>query len=256
MSVDQRMADKVVIVTGAGQGIGSELVRAVVARGGRVVGIDRNADALSSSMESYGNTALALVGDVTDPTFVAAAVDNAVQHFGAVHGLVNNAGIIRPAMLEKMTLEQWNQVVSVHMTGSFLWVQAVGRHMISRFTEGDRLTGSIINVSSIAGLKGSIGQTNYSAAKAGQLGITMSAAREWARYGIRVNAVCFGVVETPMTEIIRGDKFRDNILAGIPLGYFALPEDVVPPVCFLLSDEARYVTGQHLSIDGGAHISL
>jgi NAD(P)-dependent dehydrogenase (short-subunit alcohol dehydrogenase family) len=121
---------------------------------------------------------------------------------GAVHGLVNNAGITRPAMIEKMTVEQWQQVLDVHLSGSFYFLQAVGRHALARARAGDRSSASIVSISSDAGRRGTIGQLNYGAAKAGLLGLTMCAAREWAKYNVRVNTVGFGVVETPMTETI------------------------------------------------------
>jgi 3-oxoacyl-[acyl-carrier protein] reductase len=191
---------------------------------------------------------LAVVGSVADPELAAKAVEDAVARFGGVHGLVNNAGIIRPAMIEKMTPKEWHDVIDVHLTGTFYWLQAVGRHMIARSKAGD--------ASSDAGRKGSIGQVNYAAAKAGMLGVTMTAAREWGRYNIRTNSVCFGVVETPMTEVIRGEKFRDKIMNQIPLERFASPDEVVKTVCFLLSDAASYITGQHLGVNGGFHISL
>jgi 3-oxoacyl-[acyl-carrier protein] reductase len=128
--------------------------------------------------------------------------------------------------------------------------------MLQRTREGDTTGGSIVNISSDAGRKGSIGQINYAAAKAGMLGMTMTAAREWGKYAIRSNSVCFGVVETPMTEVVRGEKFRDSMLAQIPMGRWAQPEEVVKTVCFLLSDAASYITGQHLAVNGGFHISL
>jgi 3-oxoacyl-[acyl-carrier protein] reductase len=117
--------------------------------------------------------------------------------------------------------------------------------------DGDAAPASIVNISSDAGRRGTIGQINYAAAKAGVFGLTMSAAREWGRHGIRVNTVCFGIVETQMTETIRGEKFRDTCLAQIPLGRWATPAEVARPVCFLLGDEASYITGQHLSVNGG-----
>jgi 3-oxoacyl-[acyl-carrier protein] reductase len=128
--------------------------------------------------------------------------------------------------------------------------------MIERSKGGDATGGSVVNISSDAGRKGSIGQINYAAAKAGMLGMTMTAAREWGRYNIRANSVCFGVVETPMTEVVRGEKFRDGLLAQIPLGRWSTPEEVVKTICFLLSDGASYITGQHLGVNGGFHISL
>jgi 3-oxoacyl-[acyl-carrier protein] reductase len=159
-------------------------------------------------------------------------------------------------MIEKMSKEAWQQVIDVHLSGSFFFLQAVGRHVLARVRAGDKVAGAIVNISSDAGRKGTVGQINYSAAKAGLFGLTMSAAREWARYGLRVNTVGFGVVETPMTETIRGEKFRDTYLAQIPLGRWAEPHEAAHPVCFLLSDAASYVTGQHLSANGGFTIGL
>ena len=193
---------------------------------------------------------------MADAAFAQAVVEASVARFGAVHGLVNNAGITRTAMIEKMTVEQWQQVIDVHLTGSFYFLQAVGRHMLARSRDGDKSGGAIVNISSDAGRRGTVGQVNYGAAKAGVLGLTMCAAREWAKYNVRVNTVGFGVVETPMTETIRSEKFADTYLAQIPLGRWAEAGEVARPVCFLLSDAASYVTGQHLSANGGYTIGV
>ncbi|VTU31735.1 3-oxoacyl-[acyl-carrier-protein] reductase FabG [Variovorax sp. PBL-H6] len=248
---------RTIVVTGAGQGIGKAVVELVLELGGNAVAVDLNAETLKAATASMPqDRVLAVVGSVADHELAARAVEDSVRRFGAVHGLVNNAGIIRPAMIEKMTPKEWQDVIDVHLTGTFFWTQAVGRHMVARAKGGDASGGSIVNISSDAGRKGSVGQVNYAAAKAGMLGVTMTAAREWGRYNIRSNSICFGVVETPMTEVIRGDKFRDRILSQIPLERWAQPEEVVKVVCFLLSDAASYVTGQHLGVNGGFHISL
>jgi 3-oxoacyl-[acyl-carrier protein] reductase len=247
---------KVIVVTGAAQGIGAALTDQCVSLGAQVVAVDLNGDGLAELGKRHGKSVLTRTGNVADQAFVLSSVTEAIDHFGAIHGLANNAGITRPAMIEKMALEQWNQVLEVHLTAAFLWTQAVGKHMIQRFKDGDQRPGAIVNHSSIAGLRGSIGQLNYAAAKSGQLGMSMSIAREWSRYGIRANSVCFGVVETPMTETIRGEKFRDGMLAGIPLGRWSQPSEVTPMICFLLSDDASYITGQFIAIDGGVHTSL
>ncbi len=253
VSLDQRT----LVVTGAAQGIGKAIVELAVQLGAHVVAVDLNEQALREALAPLpADRVMAVVGSVTDADLASRCVADAVERFGAVHGLVNNAGIIRPAMIEKMSLRQWQEVIDVHLTGTFLWLQAVGRHMVERARGGDASGGAIVNISSDAGRKGSIGQINYAAAKSGMLGVTMTAAREWGRYNIRTNSLCFGVVETPMTEVVRGEKFRDNMLAQIPLGRWASPQEVVKTVCFLLSDGASYITGQHLGVNGGFHISL
>ncbi len=243
-----------IVITGAGQGIGEATARLVVDLGGKAILTDIQEDKLQAVADSLGDAADATAGNVADPGFVQDFINGAVAKHGAIHGLMNNAGIVRAAMIHKMSFEVWQQVIDVNLTGVYLCLQAVGRHMIERAKDGDDSPGAIVNVSSIAGRRGTIGQINYGAAKAGVLGITMSAAKEWGRYGIRTNSVCFGVVETEMTETIRGPKFRDGAMAPIVLQRFSTPEEVVKGVCFLLSDAASYITGQHLSIDGGAHI--
>lgn len=250
------LENRTVIVTGAAQGIGQAVAEWVIELGGNLVAVDLNKEMLEQSMSSLVHErVMSIVGNVTDPELAADTVDRAETRFGAVHGLVNNAGIIRPAMIERMSVRQWQEVIDVHLSGSFYWLQAVGRHMIRRANEGQP-GGSIVNISSEAGRRGSIGQVNYAAAKAGILGLTMSAAREWGRYGIRTNSVCFGVVETPMTEVIRSERFRDKMLEQIPLGRWASASEVARTVCYLLSDASSYVTGQHVGVNGGYHISV
>jgi len=245
-----------ILVTGAGQGIGKATAELAVELGAKVALVDVNGDTLGAVADALGDNAKAYVGSVAEPGFVQGMVADVVRDFGTVHGLMNNAGIVRAAMIHKMPVETWQQVIDVNLTGVFLCLQEVGRHYMERAKDGDEAPGAIVNVSSIAGRRGTIGQINYGAAKSGVLGITMSAAREWGRHGIRVNSVCFGLVETPMTETVRGEKFRDQYMAMIPMGRFSAPEEVAKPVCFLLSEGASYVTGQHLNIDGGACIGM
>lgn len=249
------LQDQVIIVTGAAQGIGMAVARLALDLGAKVAAVDLQGEPLAALAQEFPDRVMPLVGSVSDPEFVQASVQLVLARFGRIHGLVNNAGIGRPALIEKMTLDQWKVVLDVHLTGSFLWLQAVGRHLIERAKAGDAAPGAIVNITSDAGRRGSIGQINYSAAKAGMLGITMSATREWAKYGIRTNSVSLGVVETPMTEVIRGERFKDAILAQIPMGRWAQPEEVVKTICFLLSDAASYVTGQHVGVNGGYHLA-
>lgn len=247
---------RAVVVTGAGQGIGLAICELAHELGANLLMIDVNAETLNDASRLFQpSRALARAGSVTDEGFVAEAIAEAEEKFGALHGLVNNAGITRPAMLEKMTAQQWADVLAVNLTGCFNVLQAFGRSVIARREAGDRAPASVVNISSVTGRKGTIGQVNYSAAKSGLFGVTMSAALEWARHDIRSNAVCYGLVETQMTEVIRGEKFRDTMLARIPLGRFTSPAESAQPACFLLSDAASYITGQILSVDGGTYMS-
>ena len=249
------MDGRVIMITGAAQGIGRGVAQKATELGATLVLVDLNEEGIKETAEMV-NAAGVYVGSVADPGFVQETVDDVVQKHGVINGLFNNAGIIRTAMIHKMSVADWQAVIDVNLTGVFHCLQAVGRHMIERVKEGDDSPCRIVNVSSIAGRKGTIGQINYGAAKSGVLGITMSAAREWARHGICINSVCFGAVETPMTEVIRSPKFIERTMASIPMGRIAQPEEVAGPCCFLLSDTASYITGQHLSIDGGSHIGF
>ncbi len=244
-----------ILVTGAAQGIGLATARLLASLNARLTLLDLDADALEQARQQLPADTLALSGSVSDRAFVADAVGQSSARFGGVHGLVNNAGITRTAMIDKMTFEEWQAVIDVNLTGAFNVLQAVGKDMIARARAGEAEPGTIVNISSDAGRKGTIGQINYGAAKSGVLGLTMSAAREWGRYGIRVNSVAYSIVETDMTEVVRGDKFRDRYLANIPLGRFLKPEEAALSIAFLLSPAGTFITGQHLSVNGGSHIT-
>lgn len=243
--------NKVALVTGAGQGLGAAIAQALAAHGARVAVADINADAaagVAATINAAGGTAQGFACNVAERTHVNAMAEEIAARLGKIDILVNNAGIIRPAMLHKMREEDWNAVLDVHLKGSFHCLQAVVPGMIAS------AYGRIINVTSTAGLLGTIGQINYSAAKAGIVGMTMSAAKELGKYNITVNAIAPGAA-TPMTEVIRtDDRFKDAYLARLPLGRWAEPGEVAPAFVFLASDWASYITGQILGVDGGLTI--
>lgn len=243
-----QLVGKTAVVTGAAQGIGAAVARAFVHEGARVCVADlafEQAEALAAQLRAEGGEVLASACDVSKGDQVAAMFSAATGALGSVDILVNNAGIIRPAMLHNMTAAQWDSVLAVHLTGSFNCLRAVVPGMM------ERRWGRIINVTSTAGVQGTIGQINYSAAKAGIVGLTLSAARELAKYGITVNAVAPGAA-TPMTETIRTDeRFQQKYLDRIPLGRWAEPSEIAPVFVFFASAAASYVTGQVLAADGG-----
>ncbi|MDR3448605.1 MAG: SDR family NAD(P)-dependent oxidoreductase [Alphaproteobacteria bacterium] len=252
------LSGRTILITGAAQGIGQGVAELALSLGASVAAMDVNGEHLRAwAATQPADRVMTIEGSVADHDFVHASVRKIVERFGDVNGLVNNAGIVRAAMIEKMTAQQWRDVVDVNMTGAFNCLQAVGAHMVARAQAGEKVNGSIVNVSSDAGRKGSVGQINYSATKSALLGMTMSAAREWSKFGIRVNSICFGVVETPMTATIRGnEKFSVGLLQQIPMGRWSKTTESSPPICFMLSDAASYVTGQHLSVNGGYHIGF
>lgn len=245
-----------IVVTGAAQGIGEAIARLAHQLGAYVILNDVNQEKLEALAVELGERVEIHVGSVADYDFVQGMVREAVNSRGAIHGCVNNAGIVRAAMAKKMTKETWQSVIDVNLTGAFYCLQAVGQHMLKRIEDGDKSPASIVNISSDAGRRGTIGQINYGAAKSGVLGLTMSAAREWSQFGVRINSVLFGAVDTPMTEVILSDKFRDGLMAQIPMNRVATPAEVSRPVCFLLSEGASYITGQHLSVNGGYTIGV
>ncbi len=243
-----RLQGKVAIVTGARQGIGESVSVALAREGASVVMISRSIspdNPVVAKVKDCGGRYLIMNVDVGDHQQVQKMVDETMAAFGRVDILFNNAGITRPAMLWKMTPEQWEDVIRINLTGPFNCIRSVAGPMM------EQKSGSIINVTSSAGLLGTIGQVNYTAAKGGIYALSKSAAKELARYGIRVNTIA-PMAETEMTKKISTDpKLAPKYLERIPLGRFASPDEIAPIVVFLGSDESSYITGQTICVDGG-----
>ena len=244
-----KLEDRVAVVTGAGQGIGRAIAIRYAQEGAKVAVVDVNPEttqAVVDEITAAGGTAIAVLCDVSQRDAVFDAATEIAEKFGApISILVSNAGVTRPAMLWKMTDEEWKTVLGTHVDGSFYWLQAV----VPAMREAKR--GHVIFTTSGAGLIGSVGQINYAVAKAGLLGMTRSAARELAPFNIIVNAVA-PAAATPMTETIRTDeRFKELYLDGIPLHRWAEPEEIAGTYVFLASDDASYLTGQVVSVDGG-----
>ena len=245
-----RLKDKVALVTGSSRGVGRAIALAYAREGASVV-INYTANQAAgeeviAAIKEMGEKAVLVKADVSKAADAEALVQKGVDEFGGIDILVNNAGLSRPAMLLKMTEDQWDQVVDIHLKGAFLCTQFAARHM------KEQNKGKIINVTSVAGIVGTVGQINYSAAKGGLLSFTKSAARELARYNVCVNVICLGIVATDMTEKIRTDeKLKEIYMNRILLKRFAEPDDISPAFVFLSSDESDYITGQLLCVDGG-----
>jgi 3-oxoacyl-[acyl-carrier protein] reductase len=245
-----KLKGKAAVVTGGGRGVGSSISVAFAKEGANVIvnyaSNPKTASQVVERINGLGQKAVAVQADVATKQGAETVIQAAVKEFGKIDILVNNAGFTRPAMLHKMTEEEWDAVVDIHMKAPWLCIKAASPYMI------EQKKGSIINVTSVAGLVGTVGQINYSAAKGGVVAITKSAARELARYGITVNCISLGIVATDMTEKIRTDQKLAEIYMGrILLKRFADADDIAPPFVFLASDDAQYITGQLLCVDGG-----
>lgn len=245
-----RLENKKAIVTGGGRGIGRAIALAFAKEGADVLvnyhSNDSAAKEVVEQVQNMGRKAVAVKADVSSYQDCYSMVESAVNELGGLDVLVNNAGMSKPGMLLKMSEEDWDRIIDIHLKGAFNGTQAAARHM------KEQKSGRIINVTSSAGLYGTIGQINYSSAKAGIIGFTKSACRELGRYNITVNAICPGITATEMTTKVREDeKLRDIYLGRIQLRRFAEPEEIAPAFVFFASDEAGYVTGQVLAVDGG-----
>jgi 3-oxoacyl-[acyl-carrier protein] reductase len=243
------LTDRVALVTGASRGIGRSIVLAMSRLGAVVIAVDVLGDQVREVVEEIeraGGRAAAVSADITDPAAVEAAVATALERYGRLDILVNNAGVTRDNLLARMKREDWQFVIDVNLTGAFTCMQAVMRPMMKQ------RSGRIISISSVVGQMGNAGQANYGASKAGLIGLSKSLAREIAGRNITVNVVAPGLIDTPMTRVLP-DSVRNDWAAKVPLGRLGTAEDVASAVCFLASDEAGYITGQVLAVNGGMY---
>jgi 3-oxoacyl-[acyl-carrier protein] reductase len=245
--VVNELAGKVAVVTGGASGIGRGMVERFVAEGARVVIADVAGDLGAELAVTLGPDAFFLRTDVSDAEQVGALVAAAVEKFGGLDVMVNNAGITRDATMRKMTEEQFDQVINVHLKGTWNGTRLAAAIM----RENKR--GAIINMSSVSGKVGMVGQTNYSAAKAGIVGMTKAAAKELAYLGVRVNAIAPGLIRSAMTEAMP-QRIWDSKVAEVPMGRAGEPSEVASVALFLASDLSSYMTGTVMEITGGRHL--
>ncbi len=245
----QRLKEKVVIITGASRGIGKATALALATEGGKIVvnyaSNSQAADDVVAEITNAGGEAIAIGADVSKSEAVEELVKQTKDKWGRIDVLVNNAGITRDTLMLRMKLEDWQEVINLNLTGIFLCCKAVSKIMLKQ------RSGTIINITSIAGQMGNAGQANYSAAKAGVIGLTKTLAKEFASRGVTVNAVAPGFIETDMTS----DLKNDEILKYIPLNRFGKPEEIAGMIRFLAADEAStYITGQIFNVNGGMYM--
>ncbi|HCO47995.1 MAG TPA: beta-ketoacyl-ACP reductase [Spirochaetaceae bacterium] len=241
-----RMKDKVCVVTGGARGIGRAIVDKFAAEGAKMVfALDVN-DSTFAELEAGRDNVRGAVVNVTDTAGIQAFVDRAVAEFGRIDALVNNAGITKDALIQKMSDEDWAAVIQVNLTGVFKMTRAIAPLMMASGS------GAIVSTASIVGLDGNIGQSNYAATKGGVVAMTKGWAKEFARKGakIRVNSVSPGYCRTPMIATVP-EKVLEPFIAKTPLGRLAMPADIANAVLFLCSDESEFITGQVLRVDGG-----
>jgi 3-oxoacyl-[acyl-carrier protein] reductase len=243
------LSGKIAIVTGASRGIGRAIATTLAAQGAHVVAAARGenaADTVAAIGQAGGRAELATV-DVSDAASIEALVAGVLERHGRIDVLVNNAGIARDQLMLRMKRNDWDEVIATNLSSAFACVQAVLKPMIRQ------RSGRIISVSSVVGQMGNAGQANYAASKAGLIGFSKAVAREVASRGITVNVVAPGLVETDMTRAI-AEKAQGDWAAQIPLGRIGTPQDIASAVCFLASDEASYITGHVLAVNGGMYM--
>lgn len=240
--------EKAALVTGASRGIGRAIALALAKKGYVVAvnygGSQAAAEDVKAEIEAAGGRAIVIQGDVSKAEDVDKVFAEIKKEFGRLDVLVNNAGITRDSLMLRLKEENWDAVIDTDLKSGFLTMKAAAPIMMKQ------KKGAIVNIASVVGIMGNIGQINYSAAKAGVIGMTKTAARELAARGVRVNAVAPGFIATSMTDVIP-EKIKEGMIHSIPLGRMGLAEDVANAVCFLASDEASYITGQVLKVDGG-----
>ena len=245
-----KLKERIAIVTGGSQGFGKAMAEELAKEGAHVIVVNRTAEkGIETAMEinSKGGKASAIACDVSKMEDVENLVGRVKEEFQRIDILINNAGIISPAMLHKMKEKQWEEVIRVNLTGYFIGLNQVSKVMIAQNY------GRILNISSVAGERGTIGQINYGAAKAGVHGLTKSAAKELARYGITVNAIAAGLFKSPMTDKMP-QEIKENSIKEIPLGRMGEPWELARLALFLVSDDAAYITGQIIGINGGIYM--
>jgi len=240
------LSDRVAIVTGSGQGIGRAIALKLAEVGAKVVvnDIGESANSVVEEIKAGKGEGLAVMADVSSASDVAGLVETTTANYGKVDILVNNAGINRDQLVMRMSDEDWDKVLTVNLKSVFLCTRAVLREMIKQ------RWGRIISIASIVGVVGNPGQANYASAKAGIIGFTRTVAKEVASRGITANAIAPGFIDTEMTQRLSEDR-KQQLKSRIPLGYLGSPCDVAEAVAFLASEEARYITGQVLGVDGG-----
>ena len=242
------MSEKIAVVTGGSRGIGAAIAKKLASRGMTVIinycGSEDRALAVKSAIEAAGGQAEAWRCDVSDCGQCEAFVKAVMEKYGRIDVLVNNAGITRDGLMMRMSDEDFSRVIDTNLKGTFYMMRFASRHMLKA------KKGRIINMASVVGLMGNAGQVNYAASKAGVIGATKSAAKELASRGITVNVIAPGFIDTEMTGAL-SEKVQEQILTQIPLGTFGKPEDIANCAAFLASDEAAYITGQVIQVDGG-----